>query len=132
MSNINTQIFQLKGFFRWILLCLVFIGCISIYIYKLFRIPNSRFFTTRYPQPIVLSSGTSISLPVTFRPLDKVSATFCFTLDFGMFSFPSFAAFCFSYDFINIVHYPNIFKFIYISHSYHFHILSYHFYRNQI
>ena len=36
------------------------------------RIPVTRFFTTKYPQPIVLSSGTSLNLPVTFRPLEKV------------------------------------------------------------
>ncbi|XP_006820550.2 cilia- and flagella-associated protein 65-like [Saccoglossus kowalevskii] len=33
--------------------------------------PTSRFFTTLYPQPIVLSAGTSYTLPVTFRPLEK-------------------------------------------------------------
>ena len=36
------------------------------------RSPSSRFFTTLYPKPIVLSSGTSFTLPVTFRPLEKV------------------------------------------------------------
>ena len=36
-----------------------------------FRVPDSRFFTTLYPQPIVLSAGTSFTLPVTFRPLEK-------------------------------------------------------------
>lgn len=36
-----------------------------------FKGPNSRFFTTLYPQPIVLSAGTSFTLPVTFRPLEK-------------------------------------------------------------
>ena len=36
-----------------------------------FRVPQSRFFTTLYPQPIVLSAGTSYMLPVTFRPLEK-------------------------------------------------------------
>jgi len=36
-----------------------------------YRIPNTQFFTTRYPQPITLSSGTSISLPITFKPLVK-------------------------------------------------------------
>ena len=34
-------------------------------------VPNSRFFTTLYPKPIVLSAGTSFSLPITFRPLEK-------------------------------------------------------------
>ncbi|PIK59519.1 putative coiled-coil domain-containing protein [Apostichopus japonicus] len=33
--------------------------------------PNSRFFSTLYPEPIVLSAGTSFKLPVTFRPLEK-------------------------------------------------------------
>ncbi|XP_033103427.1 cilia- and flagella-associated protein 65-like [Anneissia japonica] len=37
-----------------------------------YSIPNSRFFTTLYPETIVLSAGTSFSLPVTFRPLDKI------------------------------------------------------------
>ena len=36
-----------------------------------FRTPTSRFFNTLYPQPIVLSAGTSFTLPVTFRPLEK-------------------------------------------------------------
>ena len=36
-----------------------------------FSVPNSRFFTTLYPKPIVLSAGTSFSLPITFRPLEK-------------------------------------------------------------
>ncbi|XP_015214914.2 cilia- and flagella-associated protein 65 [Lepisosteus oculatus] len=36
-----------------------------------FRPPSSRFFTTLFPQTIVLSPGTSFSLPVTFRPLEK-------------------------------------------------------------
>lgn len=36
-----------------------------------YNVPNTRFFTTLYPKPIVLSAGTSFSLPVTFRPLEK-------------------------------------------------------------
>ncbi|XP_035391658.1 cilia- and flagella-associated protein 65 isoform X1 [Electrophorus electricus] len=36
-----------------------------------FRPPVSKFFTTLFPQTIVLSTGTSFSLPVTFRPLQK-------------------------------------------------------------
>ena len=36
-----------------------------------FRVPSTRFFSTLYPQPIVLSAGTSYTLPVTFRPLEK-------------------------------------------------------------
>ena len=34
--------------------------------------PMTRFFSTLYPKPIVLSAGTSYTLPVTFRPLEKV------------------------------------------------------------
>ncbi|KAJ8320586.1 hypothetical protein KUTeg_002173 [Tegillarca granosa] len=37
-----------------------------------YNVPNSRFFSTLYPKPVVLSAGTSFSLPVTFRPLEKV------------------------------------------------------------
>ncbi|KAK3083386.1 hypothetical protein FSP39_021362 [Pinctada imbricata] len=37
-----------------------------------YKNPNSRFFTTLYPKPITLSAGTSFSLPVTFRPLERV------------------------------------------------------------
>ncbi|KAJ8004474.1 hypothetical protein DPEC_G00136070 [Dallia pectoralis] len=36
-----------------------------------FRPPVSQFFTTPFPQTIMLSPGTSFSLPVTFRPLDR-------------------------------------------------------------
>ncbi|WAR10588.1 CFA65-like protein [Mya arenaria] len=36
-----------------------------------YNVPNTRFFTTLYPKPVVLSAGTSFSLPVTFRPLEK-------------------------------------------------------------
>ncbi|KAL0985623.1 hypothetical protein UPYG_G00159560 [Umbra pygmaea] len=36
-----------------------------------YRPPVSKIFTTLYPQIITLSPGTSFSLPVTFRPLDK-------------------------------------------------------------
>eukprot|EP00794_Sanderia_malayensis_P017503 gene17503-19253_t len=36
-----------------------------------YRLPCSRFFTTKYPQEIILSSGTTVNLPVTFRPLDQ-------------------------------------------------------------
>ena len=35
------------------------------------RLPESHFFTTVYPQPIVLSAGTSFTLPVVFRPQEK-------------------------------------------------------------
>ncbi|XP_069108657.1 cilia- and flagella-associated protein 65-like isoform X1 [Argopecten irradians] len=37
-----------------------------------YKNPSSRFFTTLYPKPVVLSAGTSFSLPVTFRPLEKI------------------------------------------------------------
>ncbi|XP_041119870.1 cilia- and flagella-associated protein 65 isoform X1 [Polyodon spathula] len=36
-----------------------------------FRPPSTKFFTTLFPQTIILSQGTSFSLPVTFRPLEK-------------------------------------------------------------
>ncbi|XP_071792552.1 cilia- and flagella-associated protein 65-like [Asterias amurensis] len=36
-----------------------------------FSSPCTRFFSTLYPEPIVLSAGTSYSLPITFRPLEK-------------------------------------------------------------
>ncbi|KAK3591649.1 hypothetical protein CHS0354_040559 [Potamilus streckersoni] len=37
-----------------------------------YMVPSTRFFTTLYPKPVVLSAGTSFSLPITFRPLEKV------------------------------------------------------------
>ncbi|KAF4109419.1 cilia- and flagella-associated protein 65 isoform X1 [Onychostoma macrolepis] len=36
-----------------------------------FRPPTSKFFSTPFPQTILLSPGTSYSLPVTFQPLEK-------------------------------------------------------------
>ena len=33
--------------------------------------PTSRFFSTLYPKQITLSAGTSYTLPITFRPLEK-------------------------------------------------------------
>ncbi|KAE8581375.1 hypothetical protein XENTR_v10024768 [Xenopus tropicalis] len=36
-----------------------------------FSPPSSSFFSTLYPQTVVLSAGTSFSLPVTFRPVEK-------------------------------------------------------------
>ncbi|XP_069083229.1 cilia- and flagella-associated protein 65 [Pleurodeles waltl] len=33
--------------------------------------PSTTFFSTLFPQPIILSPGTSFSLPVTFHPLEK-------------------------------------------------------------
>ncbi|KAM6946159.1 cilia- and flagella-associated protein 65 [Aplochiton taeniatus] len=36
-----------------------------------FKPPESKFFTTLFPQVILLSPGTSFSLPITFRPLER-------------------------------------------------------------
>ncbi|KAA0715982.1 Cilia- and flagella-associated protein 65 [Triplophysa tibetana] len=36
-----------------------------------FRPPESKFFDTLFPQTILLSPGTSFSLPITFRPVEK-------------------------------------------------------------
>nr|XP_020647832.1 cilia- and flagella-associated protein 65 isoform X1 [Pogona vitticeps] len=36
-----------------------------------FRPPTTRFFITIFPQPIILSPGMSITLPIIFRPLEK-------------------------------------------------------------
>ena len=33
--------------------------------------PQSQIFSTTFPQPIVLGSGTSHTLPVTFKPLER-------------------------------------------------------------
>ncbi|KAJ7389222.1 hypothetical protein OS493_032690 [Desmophyllum pertusum] len=55
-----------------------------------YKSPSSRFFTTLYPKPIVLSSGTSFTLPVTFRPLEKGQYEDCiqFEANDGLFSVP--------------------------------------------
>ncbi|CAH3043041.1 unnamed protein product, partial [Porites evermanni] len=55
-----------------------------------YKSPSSRFFTTLYPKPIVLSSGTSFTLPVTFRPLEKGQYEDCieFETHEGVFSIP--------------------------------------------
>ncbi|PFX25001.1 Coiled-coil domain-containing protein 108 [Stylophora pistillata] len=55
-----------------------------------YKSPSSRFFTTLYPKPIVLSSGTSFTLPVTFRPLEKGHYEDCieFETNEGIFSVP--------------------------------------------
>ncbi|XP_070569847.1 cilia- and flagella-associated protein 65-like [Ptychodera flava] len=52
--------------------------------------PSSRFFSTLYPQPIVLSAGTSFTLPVTFRPLEKnvYEDNIEFETNEGIFSVP--------------------------------------------
>eukprot|EP00118_Oscarella_pearsei_P004948 m.21985 g.21985 ORF g.21985 m.21985 type:complete len:1729 (+) comp28260_c0_seq1:44-5230(+) len=36
-----------------------------------YRLPESHFFTTVYPQPIILSAGTTFSLPIIFKPEEK-------------------------------------------------------------
>ncbi|XP_062972842.1 cilia- and flagella-associated protein 65 [Elgaria multicarinata webbii] len=36
-----------------------------------FRPPTTRFFITIFPQPIILSPGMSLTLPIIFRPLEK-------------------------------------------------------------
>ena len=46
------------------------IECMSLF-YFFASSPCTRFFSTLYPEPIVLSAGTSYSLPITFRPLEK-------------------------------------------------------------
>ncbi|XP_028409059.1 cilia- and flagella-associated protein 65-like [Dendronephthya gigantea] len=37
----------------------------------IYKVPDTRFFTTLYPKPVILTCGTSFTLPVTFRPLEK-------------------------------------------------------------
>lgn len=39
---------------------------------SLSRCPSTRFFITVFPQPIALSPGMSLTLPVIFRPTEKV------------------------------------------------------------
>ena len=39
---------------------------------QLTRVPKSRFFTTLHPKIISLSPGTTFTLPITFRPLEKI------------------------------------------------------------
>ncbi|XP_065886516.1 cilia- and flagella-associated protein 65-like [Dysidea avara] len=36
-----------------------------------YKMPQSQIFSTIFPQPIVLGSGTSHTLPITFKPLEK-------------------------------------------------------------
>ncbi|RXM95325.1 Coiled-coil domain-containing protein 108 [Acipenser ruthenus] len=59
-----------------------------------FRPPSSKFFTTLFPQTIILSQGTSFSLPVTFRPLEKREHTdsIVFETGEGAFTVLLFAA----------------------------------------
>ena len=40
-------------------------------------VPKSRFFTTLHPKIISLSPGTTFTLPITFRPLDKIKYEDC-------------------------------------------------------
>ena len=42
-----------------------------------FRAPKSRFFTTLFPEPVMLSAGNSFTLPITFRPLEKIAYDGC-------------------------------------------------------
>lgn len=37
------------------------------------RPPASKFFTTSIPQTVVISPGTSLTVPITFRPLQRVT-----------------------------------------------------------
>ena len=42
------------------------------YVLLRFKTPSTKFFTTIFPQVIMLSAGTSFTLPVTFKPQEKV------------------------------------------------------------
>ena len=37
-----------------------------------FSAPKSKIFTTLFPKPLTLSPGTTFTLPITFRPVEKV------------------------------------------------------------
>ena len=51
------------------------------YIYDVhFRTPNNKCFSTKYPETITLCSGNTAKIPITFRPLEKVSY-FAYYLD---------------------------------------------------
>ena len=50
---------------------LSYVDCTYVRTYVHCRLP-SHVFSTEYPQSIVLSAGTSYTLPITFRPLEKV------------------------------------------------------------
>lgn len=58
-----------------------------------FSAPNTRFFSTLYPKPLQLSAGTSFTLPITFRPLEKVvyEDEIKFTTKDGQFKVPLYA-----------------------------------------
>ncbi|XP_074857085.1 cilia- and flagella-associated protein 65 [Carettochelys insculpta] len=53
-----------------------------------YRPPATRFFITVFPQPIVLSPGMSLALPIIFRPLEKkeYKDSICFEKPEGEFS----------------------------------------------
>ncbi|XP_039349451.1 cilia- and flagella-associated protein 65 isoform X5 [Mauremys reevesii] len=53
-----------------------------------YRPPATRFFITVFPQPIVLSPGMSLTLPIIFRPLEKkeYEDSICFEKPEGEFS----------------------------------------------
>lgn len=44
----------------------------SLVLISLPRCPSTRFFSTVFPQPITLSPGMSLTLPIVFRPTEKV------------------------------------------------------------
>lgn len=84
-----------------------------------FSAPKTRFFTTLYPKQVVLSAGTSFTLPITFRPLEKIKYedSITFRTKEGEFSVPLFAVLpvyhiavpntlnfnmCASQDFVNV------------------------------
>lgn len=48
-----------------------------LFLMTCFSAPKSRFFTTIYPQPVMLSAGNTFTLPVTFRPLEKITYEDC-------------------------------------------------------
>ena len=58
----------------WYLCIYVFKWLHNVYLFVIvyFRVPESRFFSTLYPKPLFLSAGSSFTLPITFRPLEKV------------------------------------------------------------
>ncbi|KAM9305712.1 cilia- and flagella-associated protein 65 [Gastrophryne carolinensis] len=53
-----------------------------------FSSPSTSFFSSLFPQSVTLSAGTSLSLPITFRPLEKrdYEDLITFETDEGMFS----------------------------------------------
>ncbi|XP_065606522.1 cilia- and flagella-associated protein 65 [Cyrtonyx montezumae] len=53
-----------------------------------YRCPSTRFFITVFPQPIVLSPGMSLTLPIIFRPTEKrdYKDSICFQKAEGEFS----------------------------------------------